>query len=411
MALERASQNQRGPDHKENVPVVVLGLSALGLNLMRRFTQLGKTVWGVECDRGEIGLCSRYGRKRVAPRPDTQPEALVHWLVRLGQSAGQRPVLMPARDPYVLFLARHAAALEPWFRFTIAPAGLVESLTDKAATAALLTAHGLPTPRTIVLDENSPAGDLAYPCIAKSRFADRRRLSSKGIHVPTPDVLPAVLGRARCEDAALVLQEFVPGADDQHYSFAAYRDATGKLLGSFTAHKVRQYPPQLGLGCLCESCQQPEVEQLGGRALAALGFRGLAEVEIKRDSRSGTWMVIEVNPRTWLQNELARACGVDLDRLAYREAIGLARRLPGRQKNAVRWIHLGWDFLTSAEEWLRGRLTPLAWLRSLGPVRVVAFADVTDPVPFLRHAWDTLATVGRALVRRFGPRQLSDTAK
>jgi len=38
--------------------------------------------------------------------------------------------------------------------------------------------------------------------------------------------------------------------------------------------------------------------------LRACGYAGLAEVELKRDSKTGAFQLIEVNPRHWDQHEL-----------------------------------------------------------------------------------------------------------
>jgi predicted ATP-grasp superfamily ATP-dependent carboligase len=71
--------------------------------------------------------------------------------------------------------------------------------------------------------------------------------------------------------------------------------------------------------------------------LRAFGYRGLSQVEFKRDPRDGRFKLMEINARLWQWHGLATACGVDLPRIAYADLTG--EELPPAQMNGngKRW--------------------------------------------------------------------------
>ena len=136
------------------------------------------------------------------------------------------------------------------------------------------------------------------------------------------------------------------------------------------------------------------------RLLSAIGFHGLFDAEFKRDQRSGRHKLIEVNARPWWQIELARAAGVDVVDMAYREALGMDVEPARRYRIGRRWIHTfpdlrarlttGWNDhgVSVMESWLSARHAVL---------------DASDPRPGLAE----MARVSRR-VRRIALSRLRD---
>jgi predicted ATP-grasp superfamily ATP-dependent carboligase len=81
---------------------------------------------------------------------------------------------------------------------------------------------------------------------------------------------------------------------------------------TFVAIKRRPSPEVCGVGSYVELSPDAAVETLARRALDALDFRGIAEVEILRDEDSGRDYLIEINARPWVQYALGPASGHDL---------------------------------------------------------------------------------------------------
>src|SRR6476659_3698354 len=124
-----------------------------------------------------------------------------------------------------------------------------------------------------------------------------------------------------------MVQERIPGGDDELYTLGSYLRADGEALGLFSGRKLRQTPPGVGTCRVGEAVWVEEVVQQGLTLLHALGFHGLSQVEFKRDPRDGSFRLMEINPRLWQWHGLASACGVDLPRIAYEDLVG-ERSLP-----------------------------------------------------------------------------------
>jgi predicted ATP-grasp superfamily ATP-dependent carboligase len=131
-----------------------------------------------------------------------------------------------------------------------------------------------------------------------------------------------------------------------------------------------------------ETVDDPEVDALGRRIVAGLGFTGLIEVEFKRDPRTGEAKLLDINPRLWGWHTLGRRAGIDFAYLSWQLAQGgtpAVRVAPA----GIRWVWPAGDLPTAAGELLRRRLAPREYLRSFR--RPVDLATLTrdDPLPGL----------------------------
>jgi len=71
--------------------------------------------------------------------------------------------------------------------------------------------------------------------------------------------------------------------------------------------------------------------------LAAFGFRGVSQVEFKRDPRDGRYKLMEINARLWQWHGLAAACGVDVPRIAYADLTGAVPPDASMDGTGKRW--------------------------------------------------------------------------
>jgi predicted ATP-grasp superfamily ATP-dependent carboligase len=137
--------------------------------------------------------------------------------------------------------------------------------------------------------------------------------------------------------------------------------------------------------------------------LSALGFRGIAQTEFRLDPRDERFKLMEVNPRLWQWHGLARACGVDLPRIAYFDVLGRPQSpvRSGPAHDGRRWVVAAAHLRASRQEG-----TPLRRaLREMGPGAVEGTFDIRDPLPALVQAGGLVtAPIARALRRRRGVR-------
>jgi predicted ATP-grasp superfamily ATP-dependent carboligase len=81
---------------------------------------------------------------------------------------------------------------------------------------------------------------------------------------------------------------------------------------------------QFGSASIVKPVIDPETDTLCDEFLRKLGYVGLCEIELKRDSRDGTLKMIEANPRYSGTGDAAPYSGVPLGWLHYLDLIGEA---------------------------------------------------------------------------------------
>jgi hypothetical protein len=101
--------------------------------------------------------------------------------------------------------------------------------------------------------------------------------------------------------------------------------------------KVLQHPRGNGNGDVCEVCHPPaSLLDVTARTLDALEYRGPFELEFVLDKKSGSYKLIELNPRFWMQHALIGAItGHEL----VRRYAGMPL-LPARTRSAAKyWVN------------------------------------------------------------------------
>ena len=192
----------------------------------------------------------------------------------------------------------------------IPDADVVEKCLNKWETYNCALSAGVPTPQCWHVesaeDVRTVIGYVPFPCVLKPLAAHYWRRGEnwrtvgqrKAIAVTTPEQLLREYALTAQADARALIQELVPGGDDL-LAIAACYFSKGKLVGGFTAQKVRQVPETFGTGCIVKTVNRPELFESTIRLLGEMQYTGIAEVEYKWDAVARCFKLIEVNPRPW----------------------------------------------------------------------------------------------------------------
>lgn len=156
----------------------------------------------------------------------------------------------------------------------------------------------------------------------------------------------AQFAKAVTEIPNYVVQELVLGKEN--YCLNALLDH-GKPLAAFTHRELREYPPTGGSATVAESIPQNEVTRMGLEILQRIRWHEPAQVEFKKDTRNGSYKLMEINPRFWASIELAIACGVDFPLLTIKLARGEEIEPVTTYRTGVRFRWLVEDTLQLAE--------------------------------------------------------------
>ena len=368
-------------------PVVVIQVSyANGLGVMRDLVRERVPVLALDADRKALGMYSRLAPGLVCPDPKRDEEAFLGFLEDLGRRLPSRAVVFPTHDEYVWPLSRQAERLTPWYELPFSRWDVMAQLHDKRAQMEAAWRCGVDTPRTVFVqkgdDLEAAASAVPYPALLKP--VDSLAFKSAYFHralldVPTPDDFLRIFPKVQ-DLGLLMLQERVPGGDDELFTVGSYLDRNSRTLAVFTGHKIRQHPHGSGSCLVGISRWDRELADAGVRLLRELHYWGVSQVEFKRDARDGRYCLMEVNARHWKWHSLAAACGVNLSYAAYRDAIGQPFVAP-RQIDGPKWVVATKDVPLALTEIAHGQIKAGEWLRSYSGVRVDGVLTPYDPLP------------------------------
>jgi D-aspartate ligase len=294
-----------------------------GLAAIRSLGRAGIPVIAVDHRQSALGFRSRYARPVVSPDPQDE-EAFVSFLAGLEVDA-PAPVFATHDEP-LNAIARGAERLGDKFVYPFPPWEVLARIQTKRGQLEAAQAAGVPVPRTAypasVEEARVAAGDLGYPVLVKPSSTEgfKRRFGRQAFRCETGGQVAVAFADA--EPFEPMVQEVVPGGDEELFTLGSYLAADGEALGLFCGRKLRQTPPGVGTCRVGEAVWVEEVVEQGLEVLRALEHKGLSQVEFKRDRRDGSFKLMEVNPRLWQWHGLASACGVDLPLIAYRDLTG-----------------------------------------------------------------------------------------
>ncbi|HEY6276131.1 MAG TPA: ATP-grasp domain-containing protein [Streptosporangiaceae bacterium] len=376
-----------------------------GLGAIRSLGRLGVPVYGVHEDRWAPAAGSRYLRGRLFWQPSADhAERTLAGLAHLATLIGRPAVLIPTDDASAIFLAEHGAQLRGSFLFASPPPGLPRRLAGKYSLYQLCQELGMPAPMSVLADSPGQALEFAaeagYPLMAKLTTP----WAGSGLRSTTIVTRSAQLSRlvTDCQraEAGLMLQEHIPGGPGADWFFHGYCDAGSAARAAFTGVKDRSYPAHAGLTSLGRVVRNDQLRAEITSLLSLLSYRGIADLDLRQDARTGQYQLLDFNPRLGAQFRLFRdPDGVDVVVAAYLDLTGqpvtAAEPAAGR-----RFVAENYDPISALSYWRRGELSPRAWLDSVRAVDETAWFARDDLRPFglmcLRMGW-------QAVSRRFSP--------
>ena len=271
-----------------------------GLQTARTLVQHEIPVLGFAKDPRHACCGTRVCKKIVFGEIDG--EELLQMLQELGPKMEQKVVLFPCTDNSVLLVSRHRQELARWYYIVLPDADLVEMLVDKAQFHAFAEREQLPVPGAVFLrsrtDAERAARELAFPRILKPPVKTKQwqqHAGAKAFKVNSGAELLARYDRCGSLADVVMLQEWIPGGDTNHYTCNCYFNAGSEPTVTFVTQKIRQWPPEAGIASLAVECRNDIVLEQTIDLFTRVNFRGLAYLEVKRDESTGRHLIIEPN--------------------------------------------------------------------------------------------------------------------
>jgi len=380
---------------------LVIGGDYQGLGIARSLGRRGIPV-AVLDDEVSIAPRSRYVRHAMRVPTLRSAQATTDALHEAARRFGLDGwVLFPTREETVAAVAQNRDELARTFKVPTPSWETVRIAWDKRQTYQVAERLGIDVPRCwFPRDEaDLSAIPMDSPVIIKPAIKEHffYETGAKAWRADTRAELVQKFREATTIIPAdeVIVQELVPGDGARQLAYCAFvKD--GEPVGSMTVVRRRQHPSDFGrASTFVETVDLPELEAPSLRLLREMGYYGLVELEFKRDERSGTVKLLDVNARTWGYHGLGAAAGVDFAALLHQDQMGLP--VPScRARAGVRWVRLATDVPNALRDIARRRLRLMDYLRTLRGIDVGAVWAADDPLPALAE----LGILPRLAIRR-----------
>jgi len=381
------------------VPTVVLGGEANALSVARSLGAHGIKVVAVNYPYEAVRL-SRYVRY-VHLENDNSAESWKRFLLGHESDHLRGSVLLACSDEAISLVTDNHAALSDKFLLEEGDPTARRELLDKfaicqrAEESRISTVRYWPVRSTQELEHCM--GDLCFPLVMKPLYSPNADLlKGKALLSSDQATLREQFALAKSLQVGVLLMEYIPGGDDQLCSYYTYLDEFGNPLVHFTKRLKRRHPLGSGQGTYHITEWIPEAAELGLKFFRHMNFRGLGNIEFKRDPRDGKLKIIEVNARFTASDCLIAKSGVNLALLTYERLTGQRPSPMLDYEKSLVLCRPVKDALAAWELWKAGDLRLSSWFRDLRRINQFPFFEWRDPMP-ASFAW-------RRRARRLGAR-------
>jgi predicted ATP-grasp superfamily ATP-dependent carboligase len=398
-------------------PVVVAGGFQTGVLLMRNLLRRGLRVYCVEWLRSQPCFRSVYGTSFQCPNPDEKPTEWLEFMIGVSAKIGGKPVLISSADQFVTAIARHRGALEPHFQFCQGGAALQGLLATKERQYDLASEHGLPVPRTRFVTSPAELADFAstarFPCLLKPlHYREWERLpighACRGAKLVLAGSAAELAGKYAAVAGVtpgLVVQEVIEGPDTNKLVYLSCYARDGRRIGACMMRELRTSPAYFGSASMVEPVLDPEADRLCDSFLRGIGYSGICEIELKRDTRDGCVKMIEANPRYSGTGDAAPYAGVDIGWLHYLDVIGQPVAFVAGHGRYFRHIMLVADISTFRTYHRDGLLTWPEFIRSYRPPLAFFDFDLRDWRVTARTIDSIIRTIVGPPIRKIFPKK------
>lgn len=392
-------------------PVLIMNMFYSGLAIARDLAGTGVKVIGLSADRNAYGNFTRFCEVRQTPDSQSEPEQLAKYLQSVADEL-EGAVIFPTRDADVVFLDRYRDELKS-YRISIPPRDSLPRVLDKASLVEAAKTAGVPAPKTMVVrntgDVERVGPEVGFPCVVKPVSSYQWRGAGKweavgcrkAFRAESVEELREEYSRVSQVNPEVLVQEWIPGSTRDIAIMGGYFGAGSEALGYFCARKLVQEPDDFGTGCVVQNVDLREIVEPSIRLCKSLGYRGMAEIEYKRDERTGEYKLIEINTRHWDWHQLGHMSGLNLTRVAYTDLTGHKLDAHTVEHPGGKWVAEDTLLLYSASGLYNHRVTLKSLFQQLSGPKMYGIFQWADPMPFLRYSVSYMfPTVGRMALRK-----------
>ncbi len=240
-------------------------------------------------------------------------------------------LVVACSDYYAHMMAVHYDEFDGEIANRFADASLLEQLDTKDSFYAICEKYGLDYPKTYIAEpearEEAPDKmGFSFPIVVKPensnaveylhcKFEGKKKVYFFRDRAEYDAVISAM--KASGYQGKLILQEFIPGGDDAMRVMNTYSDNDGKVRFQCLGQPVlEEYSPAtLGNYAAIVSRSDEALYRKIEDFLNAIGYVGFANFDMKYDSRTGRYLLFEINGRPGRSSYFVRAAGHNMMRI------------------------------------------------------------------------------------------------
>lgn len=257
---------------------------------------------------------SKYCKKEIlTPDPIYDENAYIEFLEQIIKNEYYN-ILMPVGFQTTKIIAKNRDRLEKYVKVELAPYEAIERAMDKSKTYEIAERLGIPFPQTIypkTFEEvERLSNNLDYPVVIKGLFEAGKQVIA---HPRNREEFLTQYFKL-CEENNFtegtlpMIQEFI-GKGGNECLAALYQEGKAKRIVVYKA--IRCFPIKGGASSCATTFYDDEIVEKGTKLLNELNWHGVADVEFKRDRRSGELKLMEVNPKFYATVEVAMRAGMN----------------------------------------------------------------------------------------------------
>lgn len=375
---------------------VILGCNYyIGLSAIRCLGSEGIHTVAVDYESDErYGTKSKYCNEILtAPHYLHETEKFVEFLIDYAKIQEVKPVLFPCHDAYVEVLDQYQHVLKEYYLLPTIKQGLLKKLMDKDTLYQIAEKFNVKYPETVYIEHDMSTNSIieqvektmTYPCIIKPvnspLFVEVFR--SKVFIVNDQNDLEHYINLTKEHHLDVFVQRIIPGFDDHMHTFNAYLNEEGQVSHWTTCQKQRQFPINFGASVYTIQKFIPELESIGKHFLESIKYKGIVEIEFKKDAHTGEFYLIELNVRVTNFNQMLADIGLNLPYIQYCELTGQPVDKYAITHTTNRAFMYGLEDLLAIKGYLQTKQLKLSTIiKSFFRPKTYAILNISDMKPF-----------------------------
>lgn len=406
-----------------NNPALIFNCHYNGLSIIQELSQHGIKCYALDSKRS-VGTFSKYAKFIKVTSPKENEKLFIKELIDICDNFEYKPVLFPTNDEWAAAISKYKTKLEEYSYPCVSDWENVGLILNKDKFYDWGMDNNYPVPKTYHYEDLKKIKKNDFPLLSKPKY---RRMTSdesnENFNYKKMDELRFKIHKDKGQlnnfikknieyKNSLLIQKFVTGMSNNMYTIGVYADENSEIKELFTGRKVRGYPADSG-DCIVGQYEKMPIEiiELTKKLINDLNYTGIAEIEFKKDEKSGKYYLIEINPRSWSWIGITPFVGNNIPLIAYLDLTdqALVKNNNGKQLETgdVKYIKLFQDFLNTQFKYRNDypvwKMDFLEWLKDIKAQKLVVAEYNYDDWPiFIYSIFIIFKSAIKKMLKKFG---------